>query len=87
VVSNQYGLGGRTARNWGLDSLEGDLPEEELVANRQDQTVDTAKYKFRDEVYYSSKDFKLEDIEVPVLSVANWVCTALHVEGQITLMR
>jgi len=86
VVSNQYGLGGRTARNWGLDSLEGDLLEEELVANRQDQIIDTAKYKFRDEEYYSSKDFKLEDIEVPLLSVANWVCDALCFECKISLM-
>jgi hypothetical protein len=26
-----------------------------------DQTVDTAKYKFRDEEYYSSKEYNLED--------------------------
>jgi hypothetical protein len=54
--------------------LEGNLSEEELNANREDQNIDTARHKFRDEEYYMTKDFKLEDIEVPVLSVANWVC-------------
>lgn len=74
VVSNQYGLAGRKARNWGIDSLEGDLPEEELIANRSDQAIDTAKYRFRDEEYYKSKDFNLADVKVPLLSAANWVC-------------
>lgn len=73
VVSNQYGLAGREARKWGPDTIEGDLPEEELVANRADQTLDTAKYQYLDEDYYARRNFNLEDIEVPVLSVANWV--------------
>jgi hypothetical protein len=73
VVSNQYGLGGRTARNWGLDSSEGNLSSEELVENRRDQTLDTADNQFLDEEYYSSRNFDLGNIEVPVLSVANWV--------------
>jgi len=82
-VSYQYGLAGRSkprpglvggaSNQWGEETIEGSLTEEELRANRQDQTIDTAKYKFRDEDYYSSKEYKLEDIEVPVLSVANWV--------------
>ncbi len=73
VVSNQYGLPGRAERNWGPDTLEGNLSQEELKTNREDQTLDTALHKFRDEEYYVTKDFKLEDIEVPLLSVANWV--------------
>jgi hypothetical protein len=73
VGTNQYGLPGRAARKWGQDTLEGDLTADVLEKNRQDQTVDTAKYYFRDEEYFASKDFKLEDIEVPLLSVANWV--------------
>ena len=36
--------------------------------------MDTAKYKYRDDEYYKTKDFAIEDIEVPMLSVANWVC-------------
>lgn len=81
VLSNQYGLPGRAARNWGEDTIEGDLSPEELLANRQDQTIDTAKYIYRDEDYYASKDYKLEDIEVPVLSVANWGGIMLHCRG------
>ena len=73
VVSNQYGLPGRAARQWGPDTLEGNLSSEELVANREDQTIDTARYKYRDDEYYKTKDFALEDIDVPLLSVANWV--------------
>lgn len=81
VLSNQYGLPGRKARNWGEDTIEGDLSAEELLKNRQDQTIDTAAYQFRDEDYYSSKEYKLEDIEVPVLSVANWGGIMLHLRG------
>jgi len=73
VVSNQYGLPGRAARNWGRDTLEGNLSDEELRLNREDQALDTATHRFRDEDYYVTKDFKLKDIEVPLLSVANWV--------------
>lgn len=75
VVSNQYGLPGRAARNWGPDTIEGNLCAGELEANREDQTIDTAKYAYRDDEYYKTKDFELEDIEVPLLSVANWVCS------------
>lgn len=74
MVSNQYGLAGRTARKWGLDSLEGNLSPEELEQNRADQTIDTAKNEFRDQEYFQSRDYDLADIQVPILSVANWVC-------------
>jgi hypothetical protein len=40
-------------------------------SNRQDQTIDNARYKFRNQEYYASKNVRLEDIEVLVLSVAN----------------
>lgn len=36
-----------------------------------------------DDDYYASKDFRLEDIEVPVLSVANWGGITLHLRGNI----
>jgi predicted acyl esterase len=83
VVSYQYGLEGRSkprqgliggsSGQWGEETIEGNLTADELKENRQDQTIDTAKYKFRDEDYYNSKEYRLEDIEVPLLSVANWV--------------
>ena len=53
--------------------MEGVLTSEELEENRADQATDTAKWKFRDDDYYLSKDFNLADIRVPILSAANWV--------------
>ncbi|GIC93594.1 CocE/NonD family hydrolase [Aspergillus udagawae] len=83
VVSNQYGLPGRAARNWGPDTIEGDLPERELEANRQDQTLDNAKNYFRDDIYYASKEYTQSDIQVPLLSVANWGGILLHLRGNV----
>ncbi|KAK8067055.1 X-Pro dipeptidyl-peptidase [Apiospora hydei] len=92
VLVNQYGKAGRSQLKFPPDgpgargqedTIEGDLPEEVLVANRQDQTVDNAKYKYRDEEYYASKEFKPEDIEVPLLSVANWGGILLHLRGNV----
>ncbi|CUM55110.1 uncharacterized protein AC631_03446 [Debaryomyces fabryi] len=83
VLSNQYGLPGRNARDWGEDTIEGDLDEEELIANRRDQTIDTANHIYLDDDYYKLKEFNLEDIEVPLLSVANWGGIMLHLRGNI----
>ncbi|KAM0435869.1 hypothetical protein ACHAPT_002760 [Fusarium lateritium] len=83
VITNQYGRPGRSSRNWGPDTIEGDLPEEELEANRQDQTKDNLKNRFRDEPYYASKEYDMGDIEVPLLSVGNWGGILLHLRGNI----
>lgn len=83
VITNQYGRPGRNARNWGPDTIEGDLPEEELEANRQDQTIDNQVNRFRDEAYYASKEYDMGDIEVPLLSVGNWGGILLHLRGNI----
>ncbi|KAJ5490005.1 Hydrolase CocE/NonD family [Penicillium expansum] len=83
VVSNQYGLAGRAARNWGPDTIEGDLTKEELVANRKDQNIDNLNNRFRDDPYYSSKEYNMEDIKVPLLSVANWGGILLHLRGNV----
>lgn len=92
VLVNQYGLPGRsklefTAGKPGArgqeDTIEGDLPEQALVANRQDQTIDNEANKYLDDKYYSSKEYKLEDIEVPLLSVANWGGILLHLRGNV----
>lgn len=45
--------------------------------------VDNAQNEFRDDKYYSSKDFNLEDIEVPLLSVTNWGGILLHLRGNV----
>lgn len=83
VVTNQYGLAGRKARNWGPDTIEGDLSEEELLKNRNDQNIDNANNKFRDQPYYASKEYNLDDIQVPLLSVANWGGILLHLRGNV----
>ncbi|KAK3994512.1 cocaine esterase [Cladorrhinum sp. PSN332] len=83
VVSNQYGLAGRAARNWGPDTIEGDMSEEELEANRRDQTVDNRANFFRDQEHYASKEYNMGDIEVPLLSVGNWGGILLHLRGNI----
>ncbi|KAL6912783.1 hypothetical protein ACHAP8_010509 [Fusarium lateritium] len=83
VITNQYGRPGRSARNWGPDTIEGDLPDDELEANRQDQTIDNQANRFRDDAYYASKEYDMGDIEVPLLSVGNWGGILLHLRGNI----
>ncbi len=65
------------------DTIEGDLSEEELAANRNDQTIDNQAHRFRDEAYYASKEYDMGDIEVPLLSVGNWGGILLHLRGNI----
>jgi hypothetical protein len=38
---------------------------------------------FLDDDYYASKDYNLQDIKVPLLSVANWGGILLHLRGNI----
>lgn len=83
VISNQYGRPGRKAANWGPDTIEGDLSEEEREGQRRDQTTDNVTNRFRDDEYYASKDFNLADIKVPLLSVANWGGILLHLRTYI----
>lgn len=92
VLVNQYGRGGRSKLTFPPDgpgargqeeTVEGDLSEEVLLANRKDQTQDNEANQFRDDEYYSSKEYRLEDIEVPVLSVANWGGILLHLRGNV----
>ncbi|CAH0054434.1 unnamed protein product [Clonostachys solani] len=83
VITNQYGRPGRAASKWGEDTIEGDLTQEELLKNCQDQNIDNERNRFRDDEYYASKDFNLEDIQVPVLSVANWGGILLHLRGNV----
>ncbi|KAF2139365.1 uncharacterized protein K452DRAFT_360595 [Aplosporella prunicola CBS 121167] len=57
--------------------------EEELVRNRQDQTIYNVNNRFRDDEYYASKEYDMEDIVVSLLSVANWGGILLHLRGNI----
>lgn len=59
------------------------MSEEELLNNRQDQNEDNAAYQYLDQDYYSSKDYDMKNIQVPVLSVGNWGGILLHLRGNI----
>ncbi|KAF6845343.1 X-Pro dipeptidyl-peptidase C-terminal non-catalytic domain-containing protein [Colletotrichum musicola] len=92
VLVNQYGRKDRSKLEFPPDgpgargqedTIEGDLPDGVLVANRQDQTKDNESNRFRDDEYYASKEYDLKDIEVPVLSVANWGGILLHLRGNV----
>ncbi|KAF1971870.1 X-Pro dipeptidyl-peptidase protein [Bimuria novae-zelandiae CBS 107.79] len=83
VVSNQYGLPGRAARNWGPDCVDGDVSDEEREKSRQDQNIDNLNNRYRDDEYYASKEYDMGDIQVPLLSVANWGGILLHLRGNV----
>jgi predicted acyl esterase len=83
VVTNQYGRPGRAARQWGPDTIEGDLPDDTLKANCRDQVIDNTNNHFRDDEYYSSKEYDLGAIQVPLLSVGNWGGILLHLRGNV----
>ncbi|KAL2824321.1 hydrolase, CocE/NonD family [Aspergillus pseudoustus] len=81
VVVNQYG---RPRSNPKIPpTIEGTLPEEELQRNLQDQRIDNVEHRYLDEEYYASRDYSLEDIRVPLLSVANWGGILLHLRGNV----
>ena len=81
VLSNQYGRPGKSSRGWGPDTIEGDLSEEELVVNLRDQTEENAQSFYRDELYYASREYNLEDITTPLLSIGNWGSIMIHLRG------
>ncbi|OLN89942.1 putative serine esterase [Colletotrichum chlorophyti] len=83
IGSVQYGLPGRAARNWGPDTVEGDMNEEELRANRRELIDGPQKSRFRDDEHFSAIHFNLEDVRVPLLSVANWGGIMLHLRGNV----
>lgn len=83
VKSNQYGLPNRSKNQRGPDTIEGDLSEEELETSRRDQLVDNSNNFFRDDEYYASRDYNLEDIEVPLLSVGNLGNIVVHLRGNV----
>ncbi|KAJ5627322.1 X-Pro dipeptidyl-peptidase protein-like protein [Penicillium herquei] len=83
VITNQYGRPSRSKSCWGEDTIEGDLDATELAQNCRDQNADNAANPFLDDEYHSSKVFSLEDIDVPLLSVANWGGNTLHLRGNV----
>lgn len=83
VRSNQYGLPGRMSRNWGPDTIEGDLSSEELKDNTVEMLQQLQLARFRDDESFSSNNYNLEDVRVPLLSTANWGGYLLHLRGNV----
>ncbi|KAG4432916.1 hypothetical protein IFR05_011609 [Cadophora sp. M221] len=83
VLSNQYGRPGRKAANWGPDTIEGNLSEEELAAKRVILSEEVANNRFRDGAFFTDQQTDLANIKVPLLSVANWGGISLHLRGNI----
>lgn len=83
VRSNQYGLADRSKNGRGPDTIEGNLSADELLKNRTDQDVDNLDAFFHDNEYFASRDYNLEDIEVPLLSFGNWSNLVVHLRGNI----
>ncbi|KAH8697044.1 Alpha/Beta hydrolase protein [Talaromyces proteolyticus] len=83
VVPNQYGYPGREATGWGPNTSEGNLTAEELESSRVDISDRSWTYPFAEGDRFTAWDVKLEDIRVPLLSVANWGGTMLHLRGNV----
>lgn len=83
IGPNQYGLPGRAAQNRGDDTIEGSLSEAELAMNRITLIDGVRRDRFRDGVRFASVNFNLEDVQVPLLSVANWGGILLHLRGNV----
>lgn len=82
VAPTQYGLPGRAARGWGQDTVDGDLGEEALKANAAG--IDSLLLpRFRDDPRFREANYNLEDVQVPLLSVANLGGYLLHLRGNV----
>jgi hypothetical protein len=83
VASVQYGVGSRGAKSAvtgefvaGPDTLS----EAELAANRADSPGEATRRKLCDD-YYAARTADFSQIEVPLLSAANWGGMGLHTRG------
>jgi len=83
VKTVQHGLGDRGPRHslTGMNACGDEtLSEATLAANRSDFGGDIAAHPFDDD-HHRDRSARLEDIEVPVLSAANWGGHGLHARG------
>ncbi|MBI2716781.1 MAG: CocE/NonD family hydrolase [Rhizobiales bacterium] len=83
VASVQHGVGLRGAKSAVTGELVAGpdtLPEAELAKNRADTPGEAKRHRFCDD-YYAARTAKFENIEVPLLSAANWGGMGLHTRG------
>jgi predicted acyl esterase len=83
VASVQHGVGNRGAKS----PLTGEpvagpdtLPKTELAKRRADAPGEAKRHRLHDG-YYAARSAAFEDIEVPLLSAANWGGMGLHTRG------
>lgn len=82
----QYGVGSRAFRNPESGLLaagDEDLTDEQLAANREDLSAQIVAHPFDDE-WHADHSSRPEDIEVPLLSCANWGGLGQHQRGNFT---
>src|SRR5262249_60339008 len=83
VVRVQHGVGERGPRSQVTgEPVAGPetLPVEELAKSRADVAGDALEHRLIDD-YYAARTWAFEDIDVPLLSAANWRGPGLHPRG------
>lgn len=83
VAGVQHGVGNRGAKSLVTgEPVAGplNLSPEELKKNRTDTPGEAKAHKFRDD-YYAARTADFAQIEVPILSAANWGGMGLHTRG------
>lgn len=83
ILPNQYGYPGRESQGWGPNSSECELSAKELEVSRVDVYDQSWTYPFAEGDRFTAWDARLEDIDVPLLSVANWGGLMLHLRGNV----
>jgi uncharacterized protein len=84
VLSNQYGSGASTHRDreTGERTTGPALPEGILAGNRADHPNERWQHPL-DDAWNQERSGRLENIEVPVLSAANWGGPGMHLRGNV----
>jgi predicted acyl esterase len=83
VVRLQHGVGERGPRSQVTgETVAGPdtVPDAELPKKRVDVAADALKHRLIDD-YYAARTWRFEDIDVPLLSAANWGGQGLHPRG------
>lgn len=82
VLSNQYGSGGSAHRDrdTGERTTGPALPEAILAGNRADHPDDRFRHAL-DDAWNQERSGRLENIQVPLLSAANWGGPGMHLRG------
>lgn len=82
VLSNQYGSGASTHRDrqTGERTTGPDLPPAILEGNRADHPAERLGHPL-DDAWQRARSPRLEQIEVPLLSAANWGGPGMHLRG------